>query len=127
MASKKLYYTIRGAAEIIGVSESTLRFWEKNFDKIKPKKTDSGHRRYSIKDIDKYKIIKLLIREKGMSIEYAKTVIDGYRESPPRRQFSCKSNEKAIKLLSEVKKQTEDPHAYAKIEAVQNWISENEK
>ena len=54
MAEKnlKVYYTIKDVAEIVGVTEPTLRFWETEFPHIKPKTTANKVRQYTMKEID---------------------------------------------------------------------------
>ena len=68
----KIYYSIKEVAAIIGVPESTLRYWEKQFSEVKPKKTSSGVRQYKKEDIDLLKLIYHLLKDKGMNIAAAK-------------------------------------------------------
>ena len=68
----KIYYSIKEVAGIIGVPESTLRYWEKQFSEVKPKKTSSGVRQYKKEDIDLLKLIYHLLKDKGMNIAAAK-------------------------------------------------------
>ena len=68
----KLYYSIKEVAAIIGVPESTLRYWEKQFSEVKPKKTKSGVRQYKKEDIDLLKLIYHLLKDKGMNIAAAR-------------------------------------------------------
>ena len=57
----KLYYSIKEVSEIIGVSESNLRFWEKEIPLIKPKTTGNNVRQYSEKDIVNIKAVYNLV------------------------------------------------------------------
>ena len=50
----KKYYKINEVAEILNIPESTLRYWEKRFTIIKPKRTESGRRMYTPDDIEKF-------------------------------------------------------------------------
>ena len=68
----KIYYSIKEVAGIIGVPESTLRYWEKQFSEVKPKKTSSGVRQYKKEDIDLLKLIYHLLKDKGMNIAAAR-------------------------------------------------------
>ena len=68
----KIYYSIKEVAAIIGVPESTLRYWEKQFSEVKPKKTKSGVRQYKKEDIDLLKLIYHLLKDKGMNIAAAR-------------------------------------------------------
>lgn len=120
----KTYYRINEISEALGVASSTLRYWEQEFSQIKPEYTTAGHRRYSSKDIELLRLIKHLLRDKGLSIDYARKELEKtYRKYPPRNAFSCDSSKIALHLLDEVKSRCEkDPHAIARIEAVEKWI-----
>ena len=77
MAKKplKLYYSIREVSELLNVSESLLRFWEKEFDMIKPRKNKKGDRFYSKNDIGILRTIQYLTKVKGYTLQGAKTAI----------------------------------------------------
>lgn len=68
----KSYYKIKDAAEIIGVSQSTLRFWEKEFPEIKPRRSAHNQRYFSPEDLETLQIVKFLVKDKGLKIEAAK-------------------------------------------------------
>jgi DNA-binding transcriptional MerR regulator len=70
--SQKLYYSIGEVAEKFGVNESLLRYWEKEFDIIKPKKNAKGTRSYRKEDIENIGLIYHLVKEKGLTLEGAK-------------------------------------------------------
>ncbi len=76
---KKLYYTIGEVAEIFDVNTSLIRFWEKEFDIIKPKKNKKGNRLFTEKDVDNFFIIYHLVKERGFTLQGAK---DKLRENP---------------------------------------------
>lgn len=65
----KLYCGITEAAKEVGVTVSTLRFWEKEIPQLKPKTTEGGTRRYTQKDIDVAKAIKTLTEDLGYTLE----------------------------------------------------------
>lgn len=67
----KKFYKISEVAEIIGLPASTLRFWEKNFTIIKPKRNNHGTRFYTPSDIEKIRHVAFLVKEKGLKIEAA--------------------------------------------------------
>lgn len=69
----KLYYSIREVAEITGLKSYVLRFWEKEFPFLKPKKNRAGNRSYQQKDIDLINQIKHLLYDEGYTIEGAKS------------------------------------------------------
>ncbi len=72
---QKLYYSISEVAEMFGVSNSLIRFWETEFSVLKPSKNSRGDRRFTRKDIDNLKIIYHLVKEKGFTLEGAKREI----------------------------------------------------
>lgn len=74
-STDKKYYKIREVAEIIGVPLSTLRFWEKEFSIIKPKRNAHGTRFYTASDIEKIRMVVYLIKEKGLKIHAAQEQI----------------------------------------------------
>ena len=69
---EKLYYSIGEVAEMFKVNTSLIRFWEKEFDVIKPKKNKEGNRFFTKKDIDNLHLIYHLVKEKGMTLSGAK-------------------------------------------------------
>lgn len=68
----KLYYTIGEVSELFVVNTSLIRFWEKEFDVIKPKKNKKGNRLFTPEDIDNFKVIYNLVKEQGFTLEGAK-------------------------------------------------------
>ena len=73
--SEKLYYSIGEVAEKFGLAPSTLRFWEKEFETIKPFKNKKGDRFYTLEDINHLSLINHLVKERGMTLKGAKTKI----------------------------------------------------
>lgn len=78
--SSRLYYSIGEVAEMFGVNESLLRFWEKEFDIITPRKTEKGTRYYRKEDIEVIKLIYYLVKEKGMTLAGAKKKLKENKE-----------------------------------------------
>ena len=74
--NQNTFFTISKTAEIIGVQSHVLRFWEKKFSSINPKKSLSGRRFYSSNDIEKLLKIKKLLYEDGFTIKGAVSIID---------------------------------------------------
>ncbi len=71
----KLYYTIGEVAELFSVNTSLIRFWEKEFPQLSPKKNQKGKRLYTIKDIENLNKIYHLVKEKGFTLEGAKNAL----------------------------------------------------
>lgn len=68
----KIYYTMGEVAEMFGVNPSLLRYWEQEFDVIKPHRNKKGNRLFTPQDVDNIRIIYHLLKEKKMKIEVAK-------------------------------------------------------
>lgn len=68
----KLFYSIGEVAKMFDINESTLRYWEKEFDVIHPKKTENGARFYKKEDINNVRLVHHLLKERGMTIAGAK-------------------------------------------------------
>lgn len=64
----KLYYSIGEVAAMFGEQTSAVRYWEKEFDILKPKKNKKGNRLFTPIDIENLKLIHYLLKEKGMTI-----------------------------------------------------------
>ena len=72
---EKLYYNIGEISNAYGVKPSLIRFWEKEFNIINPKKSSKGTRKFSIKDVEKINLIYSLVKKKGYTLEGAKKQI----------------------------------------------------
>ncbi len=70
---EKRYYSIGEVAEAFKVNASLIRFWEKEFDAIKPKKNAKGNRKFTPEDIKNLELIYHLVKERGFTLEGAKT------------------------------------------------------
>jgi len=69
---EKRYYNIGEVAEAFKVNTSLIRFWEKEFDVIKPKKNAKGNRKFTPDDIKNLGLIYHLVKERGFTLEGAK-------------------------------------------------------
>lgn len=83
----KLYYSVSEVAEMLGVSESLLRFWEKEFPQITPKKAGRGIRQYRKEDIDTLKLIYHLVKERGMTLQGARQRLETNNKSQTDSNF----------------------------------------
>lgn len=68
----KIYYSISEVAQMFGVNESSLRYWEKEFPFIAPRKTVGNVRQYRKEDIDNVRLVYHLVKEKGLTIAGAR-------------------------------------------------------
>jgi DNA-binding transcriptional MerR regulator len=72
---EKLYYSIGEVAEMFEVNTSLIRFWEKEFDAIKPSKNKKGNRLFTQQDVALFKTIFFLVKEKGYKLQGAKQML----------------------------------------------------
>ncbi|WP_055444528.1 MerR family transcriptional regulator [Lacinutrix himadriensis] len=70
---EKRYYGIGEVAKAFDVNTSLIRFWEKEFDALKPKKNAKGNRKFTPEDINNLKLIYHLVKERGFTLDGAKT------------------------------------------------------
>ena len=78
---EKRYYKIGEVAKAFGVNTSHIRFWEKEFDIIKPKKNAKGNRLFTKEDVENFKLIYNLVKERGFTLEGAKQKLKKNPES----------------------------------------------
>lgn len=79
---EKLYYGIGEVAKAFDVNTSLLRFWEKEFDVLQPKKNAKGNRKFTPADIKNLELIYHLVKERGFTLEGAKTHLkEGKKET----------------------------------------------
>ena len=77
----KLYYSIKEVAEMFGLNESTLRYWETEFPFLKPKTTGPAKvRQYQEKDIEQIRLIHNLVKVRGFKLAAAKKIINSNRQ-----------------------------------------------
>ena len=78
LSIKKLYYSISEVSKITGIEQYVLRYWETEFEQLKPQKNRAGNRIYTNKDIQLILHIKNLLRERKYTIEGAKKIMENY-------------------------------------------------
>jgi DNA-binding transcriptional MerR regulator len=93
---EKLYYSIGEVAEMFKVNASLIRFWEKEFEVIKPKKNKKGNRFFTKQDIDNIQLIYHLVKEKGLTLNGAKKKLKDNRED-------TYNNHEVVKTLTQIK------------------------
>lgn len=99
--SKKLYYSIKEVARHFNVNVSLLRYWEDEFDIIRPRKTEGGTRQYTKEDIDSIAIVYHLVKEKGMTL-------DGARQTLSRKKDETSRKLEVIERLERIRKELKD-------------------
>ena len=98
-AEHEKYYSISAVARMFNLEAYVLRFWEKEFNQLHPKKNRAGNRIYRQKDIDLLRQIKYLLYDKGYTIEGARN----YLKAEGKNNGDKLKSEIAIKLLGEIR------------------------
>ena len=93
---EKLFYSIGEVASMLGEQNSAVRFWEKEFDILKPKKNKKGNRLFTPADVENLKLIHYLLRERGMTIA-------GVRKKLAENPEDLKQNHEIINRLKKVR------------------------
>ncbi len=70
--AEKMYFTIGEVSKMFDVKTSLIRFWEKEFDILKPMKNKKGNRLFTVQDVDNLHTIYHLVRERGFTLQGAK-------------------------------------------------------
>ncbi len=101
----KLYYTMGEVTEMFNVNASQIRFYEREFDILQPKKNKRGNRLFSPEDVENLKIIFNLVKDKGYTLQGAKDYLKDNRSEAKENQKIIDSLEKLKQFLLEVKEQ----------------------
>ena len=96
----KLYYSIKEVAEMLNVSESLLRVWEKEIPLLKPKTTGNNIRQYSDKDIENVKAVYNLVKVRGFKLQAARKML---RENKQGVDKNARVMERLIRVKEELK------------------------
>lgn len=108
----RLFYTIGEVADMFQVNVSHIRFWEKEFDILKPKKNAKGNRLFTPQDIKNLKLIYHLVKEKGMTLAGSKKLLKENKEGTIRKVEIIEKLEGIKNELLQIKAQldyTKDP------------------
>ena len=103
--NKKLFYQIGEIAKELNVNVSLIRFWEKEFEILKPKKNKKGNRLFTQKDYDNLKIIYHLVKERGFTLSGAKRKLKENKEDKTDNLGIVKHLKEIRKFLVELKGQ----------------------
>ncbi len=101
---EKLYYNIGEVSKAFDVNSSLLRFWEKEFEELKPKKKSNGIRKYTNDDIEILKKIFHLLKEKKLTIEGAKVSMNSNKDNLDKYLIIKSKLEKIKDELQKIKK-----------------------
>lgn len=103
--STKLYYTIGEVSKIFDVNASLIRFWEKEFDILQPKKNKKGNRLFTQKDVDNLQIIYHLVKERGYKLDGAKKKLKENKEDTMNEMEMISSLKKIRSFLVSLKEE----------------------
>lgn len=99
------YFSIKEVCKQLDLNLSTLRFWEKQFPNLTPRKYGKGDRLYTHEDISFIRLIHYLLKEKGYTIEGAKKVIQSKESKEADQLKIIQRLEKVHQFLKEMRKQ----------------------
>jgi DNA-binding transcriptional MerR regulator len=102
---EKLYFTISEVAGMFNVNASLIRYWEKEFDIIQPRKNKKGTRFFTKHDIDNFHLIYNLVKERGMTLKGAQKKLKESREEATNNFEIIKSLKEIKEMLLEIKEE----------------------
>ena len=102
---EKKYYSIGEVADELNVATSLIRFWESEFDIIKPKKNRKGNRQFTKEDIDNVKLIYHLVKERGFTLQGAKEMLRNNSDPMKEKMEIIDSLKEIRSFLLELKNQ----------------------
>ena len=102
---EKLYYTIGEVAQMLKVSTSLIRFWEKEFDIIKPAKNKKGNRLFRPEDVKNLHTIYHLVKERGFTLQGARTKLTQNTTDTIDKAEVVRSLKKIRSFLEELKRE----------------------
>ena len=103
---EKKYYTIGELSRLTGVPEYSIRYWEREFRLLSPVRKESGHRRYTTKDIEALTEIKDLVYRRRMTLAGAKKMLSRRpSRSAPAQNSGISADGETVRLLEEINKE----------------------
>ncbi len=102
--AEKLYYRIGEVARKFNVQPTLIRYWEKEFDFIKPHKSDKGTRMFTQKDVERFEIVYHLVKEKGLTIQGTRDYFKKHYDNQSLDKLQIINTLKRIKdLLTDIR------------------------
>ena len=108
VSDSKLYYSISEVSAMFNVNASLIRFWEKEFDIIKPKKNAKGNRLFTQQDIDNIALIHHFVKERRLTLEGTRQKIKENRNDVENNFQVVQSLKKIRTMLLEIKDNLDD-------------------
>lgn len=100
---EKLYYSIGEVSRMLEIPVSTVRFWENEFDILKPMKNKKGNRMFTANDLKNLRIIHRLLKEEGMTMAGVKKKLAGHMDEADHKFEINESLQKIKGLLIELR------------------------
>jgi DNA-binding transcriptional MerR regulator len=97
----RIYYSISEVSKLTGIEPYVLRYWETEFEQLKPAKNRAGNRIYTNRDIKIIMMIKRLLREEGYTIEGAKKVLKNYNPDEDPTEISIEDGKVKLSKISD--------------------------
>lgn len=99
--TEKEFYSIKEVSDLLELKPYVLRYWEKEFSILRPKRNRVGRRYYTKKDIDIVRMIKNILHEQGYTIAGAKKKIIQIIEGPEQLSLPLKNRNKFLRELKD--------------------------
>jgi len=101
--SLKRYYSIGEVADLFGISKSVIRFWENEFDSLRPHKNSKGDRRFTLQNIEQLREIHTLVKKRGFTIDGARRELKSQKARDKERQNRIEALKRLRTFLVEMK------------------------
>jgi DNA-binding transcriptional MerR regulator len=111
---KRLYHSIHEVADHFAVNISLLRYWEKEFDNINPRKTRGGTRQFTKEDVAQIAIVYRLVKEKGLTLEGAKRALKTNKTDEDNRMEALSRLQDIKKELTQLEEEFDTLHEHQK-------------
>lgn len=102
---EKHYYSIGEVAEMFGVNASLIRYWENEFDNIKPFKNKKGNRLFTKEDVEDVRLVYYLVKERGMTLKGAKQKIKENKSDTIQEHQIVSRLKKIREMLIEIREE----------------------
>jgi len=120
LSIKKLYYSISEVSKITNIEQYVLRYWETEFEQLKPQKNRAGNRIYTNKDIQLILHIKNLLRERKYTIEGAKKIMENY--SPDKLMQTNEPDTPQVEAETQVEQKPEKSNLHKDLEEIKSLL-----
>lgn len=97
---KKLFYSVGEVCRILGEAETSIRYWEREFPHLEPKRSAGGVRQYTEANIEAFRTVQRLLRQQGLTIEGARAMLSKRRTSIERREIALTRLRSALTKLT---------------------------